>query len=240
MIIDAHNHIGIKKGVTFLAEDLIAKMDAAGIDKAVVCSFPEQIDNTYVAKSVQAFPHRFIGFAVVNPWQSDAEEQLLYAITELKLTGVKLHPLRHGYMANNLEILKGILQICQQFQLPILAYAGASNFTIPNMYEELAQLYPDITFIMAHGGQMYETKSAVAAAKRNKNLYIETSGMFKHRLDSAFEAGLASQLLFGTDSPYGDFELEKEKILLAAPKEVQDDIFSGNLQRLLNKGGHEV
>ena len=46
MKIDAHNHIGKKKGVSVSVDDFIKSMDEAGIDKAVVFSFSEQIDMT--------------------------------------------------------------------------------------------------------------------------------------------------------------------------------------------------
>ena len=65
MIFDAHNHIGHRKGLDFPVEQLIERMDAAGIDKAVVFSFPEDIDNDYVADSVRRFPDRLIGFGLV-------------------------------------------------------------------------------------------------------------------------------------------------------------------------------
>ena len=48
MKIDAHNHIGKKKGISVSVDDFIKNMDEAGIDKAVVFSFSEQIDNEYV------------------------------------------------------------------------------------------------------------------------------------------------------------------------------------------------
>ena len=43
MIVDAHNHIGTRKGLTFLTDDLIQQMDQAEIDKAVVFSMTESI-----------------------------------------------------------------------------------------------------------------------------------------------------------------------------------------------------
>ena len=52
MKIDAHNHIGKKKGISVSVDDFIKNMDEAGIDKAVVFSFSEQIDNEYVIESV--------------------------------------------------------------------------------------------------------------------------------------------------------------------------------------------
>ena len=60
MKIDAHNHIGKKKGISVSVDDFIKNMDEAGIDKAVVFSFSEQIDNEYVIESVNDIPIDFL------------------------------------------------------------------------------------------------------------------------------------------------------------------------------------
>jgi len=238
MIIDAHNHIGEKKGLRFSAEQLIARMDRADIDRAVVFSFPEQISNDYIAESVERYPDRLIGFAAVNPWLTTAEDELKRAVETLGLKGLKLHPVKHGYMFDNRVILEPILRLCAGYKIPVLVYGGANTFTSPNMIEEMAAEFTDVTFLLAHGGQMYETRSAIHVAKRQPNVYIETSSMFARRITSLLDEGLADKTVFGTDSPYGDFSLELEKIRLVAPQEeIQRLILHENLQKILNGGG---
>src|SRR5690625_1253071 len=164
MIIDAHNHIGTKKGLQFLAEDLISRMDSVNIEKSVVFSFPEQINNNYVAESVNRYPDRLIGFGLVNPWEENAEYELRRCVEELGFKGLKLHPVKHGYAFDNPTILDPIFSICSEYKIPVIAYGGANILSSPNMFEEMAIKFPDVDFIMAHGGQMYETRSAVGVA----------------------------------------------------------------------------
>lgn len=238
MIIDAHNHIGEKKGLSFPVEELIIRMDKADIDKAIVFSFPEQIENEYIANSVKKYPDRLIGFATVNPWLASAEDDLKYAVETLGLKGLKLHPVKHGYAFDNHTILDPIFQICSQYSLPVIAYGGANVLSSPNMFEEMARSFPNVNILLAHGGQMYETRSAINVAKRQTNVYIETSSMFARRIISLLEEDMLDKIVFGTDSPYGDFQLEIEKIKLVEPnKENQKLIFHKTIETILGKGG---
>ncbi|MGX8700510.1 amidohydrolase family protein [Caproiciproducens sp.] len=241
MIFDAHNHIGQKKGMSFPVEELISRMDKAGVDKAVVFSFPEQIDNAYVAESVRRYPDRLVGFATVNPWSLDTETELKRAVEDYGMVGLKLHPVRHGYAADNHTVLDPVLALCEEYKLPVLAYGGADTLSAPNMYEEMALTFPNVDILLAHGGQMYETKSAIGVVKRQPNLYIECSRMFANRVESLVKENLLDKLIFGTDSPYGDFELEMDKVRIVVENEAdREKVFSRNLQKLLAKGGHAV
>jgi uncharacterized protein len=39
LVIDAHNHVGVRHGAKQLGADLVAKMDQTGVDKAVMFPF---------------------------------------------------------------------------------------------------------------------------------------------------------------------------------------------------------
>ena len=48
MIIDMLAHIGIKKGEDYKVESLLEIMDEAKVDKCMICSQLETIDNKYI------------------------------------------------------------------------------------------------------------------------------------------------------------------------------------------------
>ncbi len=59
LVIDAHNHIGVRHGAAQTGLELVAKMDAVGVDKAVVLPFVEgTIDNSVIQREVQTAPDR--------------------------------------------------------------------------------------------------------------------------------------------------------------------------------------
>ena len=215
MKIDAHNHIGKKKGISVSVDDFIKNMDEAGIDKAVVFSFSEQIDNEYVIESVKRYPDRLFGFVTINPWSTTSEEELEKAFSTDEIHGLKLHPVKHAYALDDHSLLDPLFKICEKHNKPILIFGGANVYSSPNMFAEMAMTFPKVNLIMAHGGQMYETTSAINVVKKN----------------------LTNQIIFGSDTPTGDMELEMKKIESIVKDENElNNIYSLNLMNLLNGG----
>src|SRR5260221_1718323 len=98
-VIDAYNNawrpVGTSDYLTgdaHTVEAMLASMDAGGVDRAVVCSLGQQIDNEYITQLTVDYPDRLIGFAEVNPRQLDAVEVLEEFIGRGRLRGLKLHP----------------------------------------------------------------------------------------------------------------------------------------------------
>ena len=61
LIIDAHNHLGDRPGARQTGAELVAKLDAAGVDKAVVFPFVEgNFTNDFVNDAYRQFPDRLI------------------------------------------------------------------------------------------------------------------------------------------------------------------------------------
>ncbi len=237
MKIDAHNHIGEKKGLKVTVEKLISDMDEAGIGKAIVFSFPEQINNQYILESVNNYSERLYGLATINPWQSTADNELETLFKNPAIVGLKLHPVKHGYTFDDHQILDSLFRICEKHNKFVLAFGGANVYSSPNMFEEMATTFPNVALLMAHGGQMYETKSAIGVAKRNKNVFIETSSMFALRVENLLIENLIDQIIFGSDTPYGDFNLEVEKInLVEKNQDNRDKIFYKNILNLIQGG----
>ena len=120
MIIDSHNHIGKRKGINFTAEEMIEWLDKAGVDACVVTSQVETINNDYVAEMQKKYPDRIIGYAVVNPWEWEAEEELERCFRDLNLYGLKLNPTRHGFALDRHEIVDPLFKICEKYNKPVL------------------------------------------------------------------------------------------------------------------------
>ena len=73
------------------AEDLLARMDAAGVAKAVLVQpGPMLTDNRYVIDSAQQYPDRFATVCVVDEFAPDAAQQIRYWIEERGGSGIRL------------------------------------------------------------------------------------------------------------------------------------------------------
>ncbi|MBF4571836.1 amidohydrolase [Herbiconiux sp. VKM Ac-1786] len=237
MIIDAHTHIGRVRGRTFTAGDLLGRLDAAGVDRAVVFSFVENIDNDTVAEAARRHPDRLIPFAVVNPWQDDAETELRRRLDD-GFRGVKLHPVRHGYPLDRRELTDPLFEIAAAARVPVLSFGGDDLFSTPDRFTSMARRHPSVDLIMAHMGFSNERDGAQRSATENPNVYVETSGVQSARyIVGAVQAAGAEKVVFGSNIPHEDLAESIAMTLTAAGPDHADAVFHQNLSRLLGENG---
>jgi predicted TIM-barrel fold metal-dependent hydrolase len=222
MIIDHHNHIwkGKPTGEGFLnnpmtAEILLDDMDKGGVDIAGVCSVAQDIQNDYVLEFQRNHPDRIIGYCFVNPRNKDAVDTLRKYLNE-GLKGLKLHPRLHGFPLHNLDMVGPLLEVCQEFRVPVFIHgSGGEEFNTPFQFEEVAKAFPTVPVIMGHMGAVNMVDMAVKVATRNANVYLDTSYSVLDNLRTALFVVKADKILMGTDWPGGDFRFEQLKIDLA-------------------------
>jgi predicted TIM-barrel fold metal-dependent hydrolase len=115
-----------------------------------------------------------------------------------------------------------------------------SSKAAPAVIAELAARYKDVPVILGHMGVSEYVKQAVAVARQNDNIYLETSVVgWMPLLLEAFRGVGASKILFGSDHPYNPLPMEVEKIAKhvgRAAKLTLDDfkkVFSANFLSLM-------
>ena len=103
----------------------------------------------------------------------------------------------------------------------------------------LAEKFPDLTFIMSHGGQFDSSGYALTdvdyVMDRHQNLYIETSGDFSDEGIENIPIRLGyDRLIFGSHFPWLNTELEIYRIERAnLPKEAKEAIYYKNAKNIL-------
>ena len=235
MIVDSHNHFGIRKGENFPAETLIEWLDKAGVDACCVTSQPESYDNEYTAAMQAKYPNRIIGYAVVNPWLYSAEEELEHCFRDLNLYGLKLNTLRHGYALDRHQIVDPIFKICEKYNKPILVHGESDMFNMPGKFEEMARSFPNVKLIMAHIGQPDAVDAAISALNRYDNLYCDTAGVGIDTLTKTINNVDPHKILMGTDASWGKFELSLALVDKATQDEEIRRLIKGeNICRLLD------
>lgn len=238
MIIDIHNHIGEPWGTTYrqTADELVARMDDASVDRAIVFPFPYgNFDNGYTAAAVRRYPDRLVGFTLVSPWMRDnVRDYLRRYRDEHDFRGVKLHPAAHGYKLSELGVCRDILESCAELDLPVIVYTGDELYAVPLQVMIAAQEYPSITFIMTHSGFMMNTNDAVLVAQRCPNVYLEHSCGISLGLRQSIDAVGPERVVLGSDTPHMDFEVEIYKIEITVPDARERALILGeNAARLL-------
>jgi len=244
MIIDSHNHLGgPDKGdnAKQSPEEIIARMDKAGVEKAVIFPFNEinpgvsfSLANDFIADAVRKYPARLIGFCRLDPTAGEKSlEELERAVNVLKLKGVKLHPMAQNFTPENKYVLK-IMEKAAELKVPIVFDTGKSIFPSKAL-GKLAEKVKDAKIIFAHmRGEGY-----LEAALENDNIYVGTvKAGDLNRIKEAIAVLGAGRVIAGSDSPYGDMKYEMidkfEEIDMLSKRD-KELIRGENMLRLLPK-----
>lgn len=225
--------MGKRKGVDFPAESMIEWMDKAGVDACLVTSQVEAINNDYIAEMQLKFENRIFGYAVVNPWDYIAEEELERCFRDLNLYGLKLNPLRHGFALDRHSIVDPLFEICERYDKPILVHGQSDMFNMPGKFDEMAETFPNVKIILAHIGEPDAIDAAIRVVNRRENVYVDTAGIQLSTLKRAVNEIDPNKILMGTDAPWGDFNLSIELVEKATEnEEIRQKILGKNAARL--------
>ena len=242
MIIDFHTHVDEAEAFGWIdpPEKLVPLLDAAGIDKGVAMTYvdfpgisPDALE--YLAGAVGRFPDRLIGFVRLNPnHRREARAALRRAVAEHGFRGVKLHPtttLAHPAAAPTVELLRD----CGDLGVPALFHCGDDPYTTPQAIALGADQAPDTAVVLGHMGGYLHVDEAITMAERHPNLYLETSAMpYPHKIAEAVGRVGAERVIFGSDGPGCNPELEVAKVrMVGLPPDAERLALGGNAARLL-------
>ena len=184
MIIDTHTHV-FKKMIymdkiirEFSPELLIALMDNAGVDRAILISFDLEhissdpmikdhlndiiIKKEYTLEAFKKYPDRFIWFTYGFYMQNENYLEILKNDIENGASGIKLFPSLTGFSIEDSR-LKNVFDFCQKNNIPvILSHENWNDISRPpyvNNYKEyikkvkaLLEKYKDIKWLFCHLG----------------------------------------------------------------------------------------
>ena len=200
------------------ADELVAAMDAAGVDKSVTFGFSWADQglcreaNDYVLESVSRWPDRLIGFALVNPVAPGAAAEVERCLHR-GLSGLgELMPDGQGYALDAAQ-LDEVIRLMTHWRRPVLihagepvghAYAGKSQSTLQPFYQ-LALRHPEATLVAAHwGGGLFFYELMPEVQKALRHVYYDTAASLYLYRDDIFalaERIVPNKVLFATDYP---------------------------------------
>ena len=252
MIIDYHAHIWryanpelADPNTECTAEWLLRAMDRAGVDRTVIVPLvyvpPAKVrrvlrDNEYILQAVKKYPDRLVGFVTVNPKDEDAPNTVKTFIDQ-GLSGLKLLPTPHNYLMSDHLILDPVLNICEEYRVPVSIRANDDIGSAPLQIEEMARTFPGIpAFVIDTMGRKWLMPEAMMVAKRTGNVYLETSETSVEEIFAVFTACGPSKLLYATNSQFFMDEMAehiyRHKRVIANPAD-QEQVFYKNAQRIL-------
>lgn len=250
MIVDANAHLGpslhpdhgFEHASTIDA--LLARMEAAGIDRAVVSPLtPPSLDldaaNRRLAETI-ADRDAFIGIARVDPRVSGCAERARRALADDGLRGLKLHP-GEEFLAIGDPRIESLLDVAGTRGVPVWIHAGRQGVADALAIRDLALKFPSVPIVVIHAAQRNVSglgvPDALLLAQQTGNTYFETSGVYRQDLiRDLVETVGPERVVFGTNAPYFDPRLEITRITRSTLDPAIQSAVLQNIAQLVGSG----
>ena len=202
-MIDNHVHVGwYTDGYHSPKEVWQAELDA-GIDEIAVSSTSTCAElYKLIVREMRELIH--IGGSCVHPilWLTPKMMKtwgLSYMLhSKIRWQGVKMHWEAHREWFYNRKLLHNALEVARWLEVPVLFHTGDFKECKAGVFMDLCKQYDDLTFVLAHGRPLDETKIVM---KECPNVYVDTAFMPADHVKELADAGLPDRILFGTDVP---------------------------------------
>lgn len=223
------------------AEALLAAMDRAGVERALVWHIAQydcsvQDGNRLIAEAIRFHP-RLVGCWALLPTHTGElppPTRFFRQMREAKIAALRIFPAVHGYLANRIALGDWLDELSRR-RIPLFM-SVKRGMDWPAVYGLLAEC-PDLTCVICDHGCWGMDRYFRPLLARYPNVHIDISQYF---LDGGLEALVADygakRILFGSGFPESDFggmmlALRHARI----PEEAKRLIAHENLDRLLSE-----
>lgn len=243
---------------------LIAEMDDAGVDKAVIFQVDwaygvtgepklrNQDQNKILADYAKAHPGRFIPLCALDPRRPDAIEQATVAIEEWGMKGFKLMP-SAGFKPSD-RVCYPLYEKCADWKVPIMFHSGGLEFnwelSSPNFIASAAEDFPEVNMVMAHAGlESWEQCRLACAALPNCFMdlsirqfdYQINKAKFYDWLRDMIDWAGAHKIFFATDRPLPSLYLPtKEWVKVFTEPQTDIKFTSEEIELIMGKAAAAV
>ncbi|MDR1149767.1 MAG: amidohydrolase family protein [Spirochaetaceae bacterium] len=235
------------------AKTVIAELDGAGFDGAVIFGFAFQdlglcrMVNDYVIEMVKAYP-RLTGFIAVPPADRGALGEIERA-HEAGLKGVgEIFPSGQRFSIEDADATRAFTGLCAERSLPILVHAnepvghyypGKTDTTLRQL-EQFIEHSSGVDIILAHwGGGLFFYEMMPEFRQKCARVYYDcaaTPFLYDSRVyRTACDLGLETKILFGSDYPLLPISRYIKEINKSAmPPPAREMFLGGNCARLIS------
>ncbi len=198
------------------AEDLLALMEAHGVEKTVLVQVIHyRWDNSYVADVIKRYPDKFMGVGRVNPEDPAAADHVSMWTEEHGLHGVRLSPARDAsddWFTS--AAMDPIFERAQSLGIPMLILTGPKR--LPDL-SRLLDKYPDLDTVIDHMADVHPEdtagRSMLMEMARYPRVYVKISHTWSISQESypwadthdlvreVYQSFGAQRISWGTDWP---------------------------------------
>lgn len=235
---------------------LLDYMDRSGVERACLISYPAATvlgltpDLRELATYAATDPKRLLPMGSVDPLHTREPGAEVERLAGLGIRALKVHPPHqlypaNGYLDGSAPGLREIYATAERLRMPVMVHTGTSVFPgarikygDPIALDDVAQDFPDLTLIMAHGGRPLWCDTAFFLLRRHPRLLFDISGIPPSRLLSWFPRieEIGDKVLFGSDWPGPDVPGMGEEVAAVAAlplsEEFKEKLFVSNARRV--------
>ncbi len=276
-IIDAHLHFSVKGIFDATAANIGMKCDLQTLEKEfkdnnVVMGIGMGVDKSGEAPNTnpqiiyhgeENFPPFLVQCLGVDPSVITKENAAdVIAAFEAKMgeattVGIKIYTGYQPFFATD-DVYKPFYRLAEKYDVPVVFHMGDTansmgrlKYSHPLIVDDVAVDFPNVRFVIAHCGTPW-IPDAVEVASKNKNVYIDLSGLmegpfeakaqiehFKPYLD-VFRTWFNylenyQKLMYGSDWPLVRFKDYIEVIKSIVPESSYEDVFYNNAMRVFSR-----
>jgi len=250
IIIDADTHISpTPEGKnSILAEELIRRMDRAGVNKTVTWIQPpyeKKLDasNEYLYKATKKYPDRILGFGWADPnlGIENAKDMVKRCIFDYGFYGVKLNGAQNSFYIDDPEISIPVIEEIAKTGKVLALHIGADAYEYlhPFRAAKIAKMYPELQILMVHmGGAAFVDLScaAIETAQQYSNITMIGSAVRDISILNAIKTLGASRVCFGSDTPFALMHVSVAQYFALLQDEATPEekamIMGGNIERI--------
>ena len=189
-LIAEHREVGVDRSTVLAVapSDYTAYAQRGTVDVAGVTDVPGppsiEKANDYIAALIRAHPDDLIGMAAVNPrfrGVKAAVAELVRAIEELRLTGLKLYPMYDHYAVNDRDIAFPVFAQAMELDIPVMVHMSTTpvrdaplQYGQPILLDDVARRFPELRLLVAHAGFPW-VDECIALVGRHENMFMDIS-----------------------------------------------------------------
>jgi predicted TIM-barrel fold metal-dependent hydrolase len=238
-LFDAHTHVGQNDPDTFrqTPAELLESLESAGA-RGLVFAMHEPdgypAANDAVMRAVAASGGRLAGLCRVQPRAPGALADATRCM-DLGAAGIKLHPRAEAFGMEE-PVVRDLVALAHERKAIVLVHAGRGIPALGSNTIEYSREFPDARLILAHCA-ISDLAWLVRELPEHPNVYIDTSWWHPADLMAVFCLVPPGQILWASDSPYGQPLVSAVSILRCALEaglthEQIAGVFGGQMERL--------
>ena len=215
-IIDADTHISPYSHLpgSIRVEELIERMDFAGVDRSLVWIQPPYQkelyeSNEYVYQGTKKYPQRLIGYGWADPRLGieKAIDMAKKCINEYGFYGVKLNGAQNEYYIDDPNLAMPVIETIAKLGTSIAFHIGADayEFTHPFRLGKIAERFPELPILMVHmGGAAFAdlSNACIEIAEKYPNITLIGSAIRDISILKGIQKLGCERICFGSDTPF--------------------------------------